>query len=644
MSVRFVRKGQNVGTHLMGHVVGSAVFGGGGGDTPLTGAMLVAGYVEADQVTVSGLPDKGAGAPASSFTINKTNTGNLNEWGYVVGMDTTKAVTWVRMLEGVNGLSSNRDLCTVIGLAYKPGDTHAYFTWSSRGDNVQVRDENDVVIATYNRPPNSGPGLYYTAWGGVTAVNIQTGAVAWTTVIDFDTPINSSTLFRLQPFQISWGGPDNNDLVVGICMQTQKSTAPIPKPTFGSGTVATYPNIDFARVGNSAVCGTWLVKVNPTNGDAAGTSDHVANFNDDIASAGTPFRGFDATDRFNQYNFLWNPVTELWYLSANHSGYASLNVFGTIVGNSRAGQINTRGTDNFGGNLSLKPYLCTYDANFDPQNVVTLAPTVLNNGNARYAYQHSVELVPDGSGSVFWGWQNMQASPAVDLERQGVLGNYGAPYVPTDQVQNNSVILRLDNNLEVEWESSAFASAFAGLGRGHGIRMVPHPSNSNAMLAVISTQGVNTPTSTSATLFGGGPFTFSSLQSYTVAFDITTGASINEREIAPQTNFDKCVGIKPTYAESGPDTGKSYVPVHQHNPTATTIQGFYNTAGTRVYNPADYWNSNGAVYPSVGTSDAVHILCYGTDGEPDLTQSFPLIAVKFGFTASNAWALHAIPL
>lgn len=645
MSVRFVRKGQKLGHHIMGHANPAAVFGGA---PPLTGAMLLAGYVEADQVTVSGLSDKGAGAPATSFTINKTNTADLNEWGYLVCTDINKDIAWVRMFEGVNGITAARNRTFVSGLTYRPGDTHAYFTWFTQAEDVQVRDENDVVIETWNRPTNSGPGVYYAIFGGVTAVNIETGAFAWTTILDWDSPISSSTLFDLRPVQVEWGGPDNNDLVVLTRMLTQVTSftpVPIPKPVFGTTVQATYPNIDYARVTRSAVSGTWLVKVNPADGDAASAAatTQVANFNDDIASAGTPFRGFVATERFNQTNFLWNPVTSLWYLSANHSGYASLNVFGTIVGNTKAGQINTRGTDNFGGNNSVKAYICTYDADFEPQNVVTLAPTTLNDGNNRYAYNHSVELVPDGSGDILWGWQNMQSSPAFDLQREGVLGNYGAPYVPTDQSANNSVIVRLDNDLEVVWEASAFASGFNSLGRGHGIRMVPFPDEPTQMLVMISTQNVNVSTSNSVTIFGLGPFTFSSMQTYTVAINIATGAGVDERELAPQSNFDKNVAIQPHQAISGPDVGITYAAALMHNTTSYTNTGLFDTSGVRQYNPGDFWNSNGAVY-GTGTSDAVHILAFGADGEPDPTLCWPLMAVAQGSTVANSWAIRAIPL
>lgn len=606
----------------------------------LLGGFLLSGYLETPEIVVGNFSDKGPAAPSSPFTISGMPT---TEWGYVVNYAPSGDAAWVRTLEGVNGIAAQYDRCFTGRLVHRAGDSAAYFTWYTQAEDVEVRDETGALVTTYNRPANSGPGVLRTFWGGVTSIDISSGAINWTTIADWDVAITTNSTYDLRPMQLAWGGPNNDELVVAYFISTQASVAPVQVPIFGSGTQAAHPAIDYARVGSSRVTSAWMVKVNPSNGDALAADAQVANFNDDIASAGTPNRGFVPGDRFNVFSILWNQHNQLWYMSANHSGYSSLNVDGHIIGRTKTGEIATRGTDNFGGNNSVKPYICTYNSDLEPQNVVTLVCDVLNNGNNRYAYNHSIFLAPDSSGDVFWGWQNMTVSPAVNLQRQGVLGNYGGgAYSVSNAQANDSICVRMDNDLEVVWEASSFDSAASGLGRGHSVQMEPIPNDPTKMLAMISTQGVNAVSNDPTSLFGSANVTFDLRQSFLAAFDIATGAFVDERELERAVSGDKMVAIGVHTVDSGPLQGNTFSSVLMSNDLNTTVQGFYDSAGVRQYTTSDYWVSNGAVH-SGSSGGAIHLAAYDADGELDPSLCYPLISLSSGSFGLNQWALWTVP-
>jgi len=643
MSTRYVRKGQRRGTHLMGHANYPAVLGGG--EPTLNGGFLMTGYLETTEITIGNFSDKGAGAPSSPIVISGMPT---TEWGYVVNYNPDGDAVWVRTFEGINSpVAASHNRCFTTKIVHRAGDSAAYFTWWSAAEDVEVRDEAGVLLTTYNRPPNSGPGTLRWWWGGVTSIDVETGTINWTTIADWNSPVAATGEIDLRPMTLAFGGPDEDELVVGYYMSTQSATAPVPVPVFGSGTQAVHPTIDYARVTGSRVAGPWLVKINTSNGDALAADAQVANFNDDIASAGTPNRGFGPGHQYNIFNIVWNPVNQLWYMSANHSGYASLGVNGHIIGRTKAGEIPTRGTDNFGGNSSVKPYVCTYDADFEPQNVVTLVCSPLSSGNNRFCQPHSVFLAEDGSGDVLWGWQNMSANPAINLQREGILGNYGSgPYIPTNTNANDSICVRLDNDLEVVWEQSSFANIDATGGSGHSVQMTPVPNEPANMMAMVSTQGLNSnPNVPDTRMFGAtviDAVVFDLRQSFFTKFNLATGLFVDTRELERAQNSDKMVAISPIVTASGPLSGKLFAAVAMSNDLVTTAQGFYDSSGTRQYNTSDYWNSNGAVYPQ-STSGAVHLAAYDENGELDPTNCYPLISMSAGAATLNQWAVWTVP-
>ena len=59
MSTRFIRKGQQRGARLMGHVPASLLGGGGSPVVPLTGAWLEPMVLETTDLTIGNLSDKG---------------------------------------------------------------------------------------------------------------------------------------------------------------------------------------------------------------------------------------------------------------------------------------------------------------------------------------------------------------------------------------------------------------------------------------------------------------------------------------------------------------------------------------------------------------------------------------------------------
>jgi hypothetical protein len=597
----------------------------------LTGAWLEPMVLETTDLTIGNISDKGPGAPTSPITITGAPT---TEWSCLVNRSPSGDVVWAHKFIPVGG----NVRAFISNTATKAGQTYGLVCGWCESVTLDISQSDGTLITTLSRPAEYTSSAVNTAWGWAASFDLTTGALNWAQVGTFDDTCTSN-LTRLRAQHLVFGGSTGEDLMMVVDARTvENASSDVPNPQWGTGTVAVMENINSANVGAGFVSTQWIVQIDPTTGDPVSTTSHVANFNDDAPVFGTVNRGSVGETFINRSNLLWNPTTSLWYLSANYSAHGGLGVVGTYIGKGKTGEFQTRNTDEFGGSGSVKAYICTYDATLEPQNAVTLACDVVTNGNNDYAYNHEVHLVPDGSGDVFWGWQNMAGSPAVNLQRNGVLGNYGGgQYSVTDAKTNNSVTVRLDTNLEVVWESTAFSSAYIALGRGHSINMLPVPNDSTKMLAAVTTWNVNADANEPTSLYGSANVSFDRKQTFVAAFDIATGAFVDEREMERAQSDDKMQILSMQTATSGPDNGITFALVVMSTDTNTTVQGFYDTAGVRQYTTSDYWNANGAVY-TASVGGAVHLVAFDADGELLPGRCCPLSAIQDGNNLFNYWA------
>jgi hypothetical protein len=598
----------------------------------LTGAWLEPMVLETTDLTIGNIADKGPGAPSSPITITGKPT---TEWGCLVNRNPSGEVVWAHTFTAVGGLARS----FLSSTATKAGQTYGLVCGWCEADSMNIQESDGTAITTLTRPAEYTVSSVNNPWGWAASFDLTTGALNWAQVGAFDDTCTQNA-HRYRPQHLVFGGPTGDDLMMVVDIQTRENAASdVPNPTWGTGTVATFGPINSANIGAAALASQWIVQIDPTTGDPVSTTSHVANYNDDAANFGaTVNRSSIGETVVNRSNLIWNPTTALWYLSANFSCEGDLGIVGTYIGKGKTGEFQTRNVVDFGGDNTVKAYVCTYDSTLEPQNAVTLAADTVSLGNSFYAYNHEVHLVPDGSGDVFWGFQNMANGTPINLERDGVLGNYGGgQYSVVDPSANNSVTVRLNTSLEVVWESSAFASAYSSVGKGHSVNMAPVPNDSTKMLAAVTTWNLNTAANNPTSLYGSANVSFDRKQTFVAAFDIATGAFVDEREMERAQNDDKMQILSMRTATSGPDNGITFALVVMSTDTNTTVQGFYDTAGVRQYNTADYWNSNSAVY-TASVGGAVHLVAFDADGELLPGRCCPLSAIQDGNNLFNFWA------
>lgn len=604
---------------------------------PLQGGKIIPFVLESDKATFASLNDKGPGVPTSTVVFTGKPT---TEWSALVNWKPDGDISWAHSFVGSGSPSSNSDRSFITNTQYRKGDSAIYVTGWTEATVCTIADLNGVTLATLNEPSTaSGSGLNV-AWGFVCSFDVATGALNWVQTTDFDKSATSS-LGRNRPQHVIWGGPDNDDLLVVFDVRTaENSLSDVPNPQWGTTTVAVMENINSANVGAGFVSTQWIVKIDPTTGDPISAQSHVANFNDNAPVFGTVNRGSVGDTISNRSNLIWNPVTQLWYLSSNYSAHGGLGVVGTYIGRGKAGEFQTRNTDEFGGENSVKAYICTFDKDLEPQNAVTLAPVVVSQGNNKIAYNMPVFLAGDSSGDVIWGWENMNTPPTngVNLQRNGILGNYGAgAYLVFDKDAPHFISVRLDSNLEVVWEATAVAPTGINAGRGKSVDMVPIPNDSTKMLAMV-TQWVFGTANDPSNFFGSvSTFSFDQRQSFAVSFDVASGSFDAQRELERAASGDKMQSLSMKTADSGPDQGTTFGAVIQSNDSNVTIQGFYDTSSVRQYVTSDYWCSNGAVYAQ-NISGAAHLVAYDANGELDPSKCFPLVSFEDGNFLFNFWA------
>jgi hypothetical protein len=598
---------------------------------PLTGAIAEAYVFESSAVTLGDVSERGASAPTSPTTITGMPT---TEWGLVCGRSPSGDVLWANTIEGVGG--SNRAF--VIDTAAQPGGGYVVASGWAIASTVEIRDSGGSLLSTLTRPAEITGSLTSVSWGFVVSFDGTTGAVNWTQLFGFDDTANSnSTVCR--PGCLSFGGPSGDQLaLVTWTRTTRNASLAVPNPTYGTSTVVTQNPINAAGIGAGLLSTQWVILIDPLTGEPISSSSHVANYNDDAPTSGTFTRSSVGQANQNRSNVVWSDASQLWYLSANASARGDFGITGIYIGKGKTGEFQTRNFDEFSGAGSVKAYVCTYNSNLEPVNAVTLAANPVSAANSRFSYNQRVSIVPDGSGDILWGIQNMSPLTAgLNLERNGTDGNYGGgTYALSNSDPNDSLIFRMSSTLDVVWEATAFGSPFAGLGLGHSIDMTPVPNDSSKMLSLISTWS-NAPFTDTVSLFGGPNLTFGDKMSGVAGFNLSTGAFVDQRELRRAANGDIMRALVLKTAESGPDQGITFALVHMSNDLNTTNQGFYDTAGARQYTTSDFWNSNGAVYSQIN-SGAIHLLAYDANGELLPSRCCPLIAIQTGSVALNQWA------